>query len=180
MSWANGLTLLRLVAAPFSAWAVASTQWGWALALFVLAVATDVLDGVAARRLRQVSKAGGFFDHATDCVFVTATLGGLAVAGFAPWLLVVLIPLAFAQYALDSGTLAGRGLRTNLLGKANGVGYFMLPGTIIVRETFGLEWLPMLLLQAMAWALAATTLASMGTRLLYRLRASHDANGHRQ
>ncbi len=170
MTWANGLTALRLLAAPFCAWGAATGQWRLALTLFVLAVLSDLLDGMAARRFGQVTASGGFFDHATDCTFVTATLAGLAAAGWAPWLLVVLIPSAFLQYTFDSGVLAGHTLRTNALGKTNGIGYFVLPGTIIGREAFGFEWLPLALVDALAWILVATTLASMGERLLFLIR----------
>lgn len=170
MTWANGLTALRLLAAPLCAWYAATGKWWPALTLFALAVLTDLLDGMAARRFGQATRSGGFFDHATDCTFVTATLAGLASAGWAPWLLVVLIPSAFMQYSLDSGVLAGRALRTNVLGKANGIGYFVLPGTVIGRQAFGLEWLPLLLIDVLAWALVATTLASMGERLLFLVR----------
>ena len=170
MTWANALTGLRLLAAPFCGWGAATGQWRLALALFALAVLTDLLDGVAARRLGQATAGGGFFDHATDCTFVTVTLAGLAAAGWAPWLLVVLIPSAFVQYTLDSGVLAGSALRTNVLGKANGIGYFVLPGAIVGREAFGFDWLPLVLTDAIAWVLIATTLASMGERLLYVIR----------
>lgn len=170
MTWANGLTALRLLAAPLCAWGAATGRWQLALALFVLAVLTDLLDGMAARRFGQVTTGGGFFDHATDCAFVTATLGGLAAAGWAPWLLVALIPSAFVQYTLDSGVLAGRALRTNMLGKSNGIGYFVLAGTVIGREALGFDGLPPLLIDALAWTLVATTLASMGERLLFLIR----------
>ena len=138
--------------------------------LFAVAAVTDYLDGVAARRFHQESAIGGLFDHATDCTFVTLTLAGLAMAGQAPWLLVALIPLAFLQYTLDSGALAGRQLRTNRIGKSNGIGYFILPGAIIVQEGLGLAWIPAWLLDAFAWALVATTVVSMTERLLHLFR----------
>ncbi len=170
MTLANALTGLRLLAAPFCAWAVATGRWRLALALFALAVLTDLLDGVAARRFGQATPGGGFFDHATDCTFVTLTLAGLAAVGWVPWLLVALIPSAFVQYTFDSGALAGRALRTNSLGKINGVGYFVLAGTVIGREAFSLDWLVPLLIVVFAWVLVATTLASMGDRLLYLVK----------
>ena len=166
MTWANALTTLRLLAAPLSGWSVATAQWRLSLLLFVVAAATDLLDGFAARRLGQASKAGGFFDHATDCAFVTLTLAGAATMGWVPWLLVVLIPAAFVQYTLDSGALAGQALRTNMLGKSNGVAYFVLPGAIIVREAFSLSWLPTDSIRVLAWILVATTLVSMAERVI--------------
>ncbi len=165
MTWANALTALRLLTAPLCGWSLAKGAWQLGMLLFVIAAVTDLLDGFAARRLGQASKAGGFFDHATDCTFVTSTLAGLALSGWVPWVLVALIPAAFVQYSLDSGALAGRALRTNGLGKANGVAYFVLSGAIIVREALGFAWLPVIALQVFAWALVATTLVSMSERL---------------
>ena len=75
---ANALTALRLAAAPACAFAVAYQLHGVALALFVLAVATDLVDGRVARRYGETSALGGLLDHATDATFVA--LGCFAVA----------------------------------------------------------------------------------------------------
>ena len=83
MNWANGLTALRLLAAPFCAWGAATGQWRLALTLFVLAVLSDLLDGMAARRFGQVTASGGFFDHATDAPSSPRhRFAGLAAAGW--------------------------------------------------------------------------------------------------
>jgi phosphatidylglycerophosphate synthase len=166
MTWANFLTSLRLVTAPLCAWSVIGGHWPAACAVFFFAVATDVLDGMLARRFDQVSAFGGLFDHGTDAIFVTVTLAGLALIGWVPWLLVVLIPSAFIQYTLDSKALAGKALRTTRIGKSNGVLYFGLAGTIIVRQTLEVEWLPVLAISAFAWLLVASTLVSMLDRLV--------------
>ncbi len=166
MTWANFLTFLRLVAAPLCAWSVIGGHWYGACALFFFAVATDMLDGMLARRFDQVSAFGGLFDHATDAVFVTVTLASLAFIDWVPWLLVVLIPSAFVQYTLDSKALAGQTLRTTRIGKSNGVLYFALAGTIIVRQTIDAEWLPTILITVFAWLLVASTLISMFDRLI--------------
>ena len=76
MTWANFLTSLRLVAAPLCAWTDIGGHWPAACAVFFFAVATDVLDGMLARRFDQVSSFGGLFDHGTDAIFVTVTLAG--------------------------------------------------------------------------------------------------------
>ena len=166
MIWANGLTALRLAAAPFAAWTVATGRWNLALALFALAVVSDALDGPLARRFGQPSSWGGLFDHGSDCAFVTLTLGGLAAGGWLPWPPVVLIPAAFLQYAFDSRALAGRPLRGSALGRINGLCYFALAGAVIVRQALALGWPPPGLLEAVAWMLAASTAISMGERLI--------------
>ena len=171
MNWANVLTALRLAAAPAAGWSAAGEHWLAALLLWLLAIVTDVFDGILARRFGAASSGGGFFDHGTDCAFVTFTLGGLASAGWIPWLLPILVPLAFLQYALDSRALAGRPLRTNRIGKSNGIGYFAVAGVVIVPNALAWwEWLPEVLGEAFAWLLVATTLLSMGERLLLTIR----------
>ncbi|MCY4344467.1 MAG: CDP-alcohol phosphatidyltransferase family protein [Gammaproteobacteria bacterium] len=171
MNWANLLTALRLAAAPVAGWSTAGEHWLAALLLWLVAIVTDVFDGILARRFGAASSGGGLFDHGTDCAFVTFSLGGLASAGWVPWLLPILVPLAFLQYALDSRALAGRPLRTNRIGKSNGIGYFAVAGVVIVPNALGWgDWLPTVLGAALAWLLAATTLLSMGERLLLTLR----------
>ena len=171
MNWANLLTALRLTAAPAAGWSAAGEHWPAALLLWLLAIVTDVFDGVLARRFGAASSGGGLFDHGTDCAFVTFSLGGLANAGWVPWLLPILVPLAFLQYALDSRVLAGRPLRTNRIGKSNGIGYFVVAGAVIVPNALGWgDWLPTVLGGALAWLLVATTLLSMGERLLLTFR----------
>ena len=171
MNWANGLTALRLAAAPAAGWSTAGEHWLAAALLWALAVVTDLFDGILARHFGAASSRGGLFDHGTDCAFVTFALGGLASAGWTPWLLPALIPLAFIQYALDSRALAGQPLRTNLIGKSNGIGYFALAGTVIVPNALAWwEWLPKASGQVLAWLLVATTLLSMGERLMLALR----------
>src|SRR2546426_4630167 len=78
---ANALTALRiLLAVPFAFLMTRGDRWSAAPAGIVLvaAIATDLLDGVVARRRGTDTSAGGVFDHAADCLFVTA---GLAAAG---------------------------------------------------------------------------------------------------
>jgi cardiolipin synthase len=63
---ANQLTFLRLVAVPFFTLAVLGARFGVALALFVAAAITDLLDGLTARMLRQRTPLGAYLDPAAD------------------------------------------------------------------------------------------------------------------
>src|SRR5258706_7675052 len=112
-SWstrANALTLLRLLLAPALAAAVLSQAHGTPVALFFLAVGTDLADGWVARRYGEVTSFGGFADHAADAAFIRTSTAALAPAGAPPALLPWLIAAAFIQYALDSRTLSASGL----------------------------------------------------------------------
>ena len=63
---ANQLTFLRLVAVPFFTLAVLSARFDIALALFVAAAITDILDGLTARMLQQQTRLGRFLDPTAD------------------------------------------------------------------------------------------------------------------
>ena len=173
-TWANLLTGVRLMTIPLSVWAVVYARWDIALYVFVFAAVTDLLDGPVARRLNEASPLGGLFDHATDAAFVTCTLGACAAYHVIPWPLVVLIPAAFLQYTFDSRALAGQSLRTSSLGRINGIAYFVLTGTVVVREGLGLSWPPLALVSAFAWLLVMSTVLSMADRWVTwrRLRSS--------
>jgi cardiolipin synthase len=165
LTWANGLTASRLVAAPLLAMAILREAHGLALVVFVAAVLTDFLDGPVARRFGKASPLGGVLDHATDAAFVTAGNGALGCTGQVPQILPWLIAAAFLQYLVDSRVAAGSSLRSSVLGRWNGVAYFVVLGVPVVRDGLGLVWPGALLVTAIGWALVASTLLSMAQRL---------------
>lgn len=165
-TWANVLTLVRALLALPTAICVFNGAWPTAALCFAVAVATDALDGPLARQLGQVSPLGGLLDHATDALFVTGILTAAALNDQVIWLLPALIPLAFAQYVIDSSALRGRPLRGNRLGRLNGVGYFVLAGAVIavalgVRPWPTLSSAGSALLWWASLALLVTTVCSM-------------------
>src|SRR2546426_8279119 len=102
---ANALTALRiLLAVPFAFLMTRGDRWSAAPAGIVLvaAIATDLLDGVVARRRGTDTSAGGVFDHAADCLFVTAGLAAGAAPGGAPWVLPPPLPPAVAPHGVGS------------------------------------------------------------------------------
>jgi len=163
---ANALTALRLVCGPLLVLALLDHAALWAAALFWVAVATDLLDGRVARRFGESSALGGFLDHVTDAAFVSLGLAALVLRGEAPWLLPVLVALAFLQYTLDSSVIDGGALRASALGRWNGIAYFVPVGTVVVRDALALAWPGRSLVLALGWLLVATTLLSMADRAL--------------
>ena len=122
----------------------------------------------SARRHGTASAAGQLFDHATDCVFVTACLTGAALAGSVPLVLPVLIAVAFSQYVLDSYWLHRRKqLRMSTIGRWNGIGYFV---PLVVLAVARLEVVPAMtplltvVARASAYVLVASTLVSIVDR----------------
>jgi phosphatidylglycerophosphate synthase len=162
---ANIFTLTRLALALPTALAIVRADWPLAAALFAFAVATDLFDGPVARRFGQQSALGGLLDHATDAIFVTTVLAALAAAGYVTWVLPVLVPAAFVQYMLDSSALRGRHLRANWLGRANGIGYFVISGAVLLHGALGPGFDLEPWASVGAWLLVATTLCSMLDRL---------------
>jgi cardiolipin synthase len=167
---ANALTALRVLAMPLLVAAILAGGAAAACALFVLAVATDLLDGRVARRFGEATPLGGLLDHCADASFVAAGLGALAFEGSVPALLPVLVAAAFLQYVLDSRALAGRRLRASGLGRANGIAYFALLGTPLVRDALGLALPGAGVVRGLGWLLVATTLLSMAERWRSRPR----------
>ncbi len=161
---ANLLTLSRAAAVPFLALSIVHGAEIVALALFVWAVATDFADGRLARRRGQASSLGGLLDHSTDAFFCSVGLGALAWEGIVPVALPFLVAAAFLQYMLDSRSIAGRRLRASVLGRWNGIFYFVMVGIPVVRDALGIGWPGPGLVMAIGWALVASTVASMADR----------------
>ncbi len=160
----NGLTSMRLVVAPFFYCSIVNRFWWAACLLFWLAVASDLIDGRLARARGETSAFGGLLDHASDATFVTLGQLALVKADWAPALLPVLIAAAFLQYVFDSRILAGRTLRASSLGRWNGIFYFVPPGVVVTREALGLAMPSDQIILFSGWALAVSTLISMGHR----------------
>jgi cardiolipin synthase len=88
----NFLTLLRLLAVPVFVVLYLQHRPGAALAVYLGAMATDWLDGIAARALKQFTKLGAAMDPIADKIMGLAALGLLCWAHRLPWwLLFVLI-----------------------------------------------------------------------------------------
>jgi phosphatidylglycerophosphate synthase len=175
---AHALTGTRLLAVAPTAWAFSRPDGVsvWLLvALVTVAIVTDVYDGPAARAAGTASPGGMLFDHTTDFLFVTSGLAGAAVAGLVPAVLPALIVVAFSQYVLDSYFLhRQKQLRMSVLGRWNGILYFVPLVQIAISRMGGLPALPGLaaaLVRPCATVLVATTLLSIADRAMAPRRA---------
>jgi cardiolipin synthase len=72
LTLANQLTFLRLVAVPFFILTVLDARFGVALAIFIAAGVTDLLDGLIARVFQQRTALGAYLDPAADKLLLTA------------------------------------------------------------------------------------------------------------
>ena len=92
MNVPNCLTGLRLLAVPVFIWLFVSGRLGAALLVFILAMITDLLDGIAARALKQLTALGAALDPLADKLMGLSAMGLLCWSGRLPfWLLGVLL-----------------------------------------------------------------------------------------
>jgi CDP-diacylglycerol--glycerol-3-phosphate 3-phosphatidyltransferase len=164
---ANVLTAIRfLLVAPFAFFMYRGDERSavLALAIWVAAVVTDLLDGPIARRQGTVTSLSGAFDHTSDFLLVTTGMLAGAFRRAFPWILPILITAAFLQYVVDSYWIhRERKLRGSKLGRYNGMLYFIPPlaDTLIRLGAHLLQ--PVLVV--LCWALVISTLLSMYHRL---------------
>lgn len=120
----NVLSALRVAAAPVLAWAVLARQPpGFAAGLVVAAALTDVLDGIAARALGEVSELGAVLDPAADKVFILTALwllwGEGIIGGVDTWpVLIILWREIMISDLRDYARFRGAGVPVTRLAKA--------------------------------------------------------------
>lgn len=81
----NILSFLRLLLVPVFLVLIINGEDALALLVLVISSVTDFLDGLIARRFKQISRLGQLLDPAADRLFIFAALVGLAVRGVIPW-----------------------------------------------------------------------------------------------
>jgi len=102
----NLFTLARLVLAPFVAADILHNRYGGAIILLFAAGFTDVIDGFLARRLKESTPVGAYFDPIADKVLLSVIYISLGLGGAIPWWMVAVVfgrdvlILAMAVYGL--------------------------------------------------------------------------------
>lgn len=104
MNTANKLTMLRVVMIPLF---LAALYWDFAfheivaLSIFILASATDCIDGYVARHYDQITDFGKFMDPLADKLLVTSAMLWFVEMGQMPaWALLIVIAREFAVSGL--------------------------------------------------------------------------------
>lgn len=128
MNLPNKLTVLRVIMIPMVmvCYMVDAIPYGKiiALALFVIAAATDFLDGYIARKYNMVTDLGKFLDPIADKLLVITTLIMIVVDGTipAPWGLIVLAIIISRELIIDAFRLIastkGIVMAADIFGKA--------------------------------------------------------------
>ncbi|MFQ5695258.1 MAG: CDP-alcohol phosphatidyltransferase family protein [Terriglobia bacterium] len=90
-TFANQLSLLRLLLIPFFVVLVLGARYGWALALLLVAGASDLRDGMLARWLEQRTPLGAYLDPVADKLLLSSAFVALAIQAQVPWTLTILV-----------------------------------------------------------------------------------------
>jgi cardiolipin synthase len=88
----NLLTLTRILLLPFFAGALIYKQYHYALILFITAAVTDLLDGLLARMMKQITDLGKILDPVADKFFIVTAFVLMSNTGMIPkWLTIIVI-----------------------------------------------------------------------------------------
>ncbi len=166
LTFANQLTLLRMLLIPAFVILVVYGYLGWALIVFMAAGITDGLDGLAARRGDQRTSLGAWLDPAADklllvTTFVVLTLPNLGLANRLPiWLTVLIISRDVGivlTVAIVNLAVGPRTFRPSMYGKIATATYIF---TAVAAMLFNYLGYHSLVVDAFVYASLAVTLVS--------------------
>ena len=153
----NVLTAVRMVLVPVFAWVLLTypqdpTRRWVATAIFVVAIATDALDGRIARKYNLVTNFGKLWDPIADKALTGMAFIGLSILGELPWWITVIILVrewgitilrwAIMKYGVMAANRGGK-LKTVMQSVALTM---FLPGLQFLPDPWGwLAWIAMII-----------------------------------
>jgi cardiolipin synthase len=172
----NLITFVRLLLVPAMVWLLLQGRYGVALAVFVTAAVSDVLDGFLARRFQQQSYLGAVLDPAADKLMVVCTAVTLAWLELMPeWVAGAVI---LRDVVIVAGFLAYRWLRGHVemrptwLGKAN-TGLLFGVFTLVLAQAAGLIELGRWLLVAYTILVGSIVASGLQYVWVWSAKAAH-------
>ncbi|TFC97799.1 MULTISPECIES: CDP-diacylglycerol--glycerol-3-phosphate 3-phosphatidyltransferase [Cryobacterium] len=182
----NLITVVRILLAPLFIWMLladagqdGALRW-WAAALFIVAIATDGIDGAIARRHNLVTDLGKILDPIADKVLTGSALICLSILGELWWWVTVVIlvreiGITVFRFVMlrDRVIPASRGGKLKTLLQSVAISLALLPLWLV----FG-EWIYWVSWTAMALALMLTVITGIdylvAARRENRRRQDHD------
>ena len=146
LTLANQLTILRIVLIPAFVLLVVYGRLGAALLVFIIAGATDALDGLIARRAGQRTSLGAWLDPMADklllvTTFIVLTLPGIPMANHLPiWLTVAVITrdvVIIGVVAVVNLAVGPRTFRPSLLGKTTTAAFIVTSVVVMYFNYLG-------------------------------------------
>lgn len=145
----NLLTLTRLFIIPFLVIEILDGSYGLAFALFLLAGASDAMDGLLARWLKQKTTLGQYLDPIADKLLLSTLFVVLTHVGLIPRYVTVLVFSRDLGILLISSLLFATGMlrnfRPSVLGKINT--FVQILGLVVVMSERVFSSLPLTVLR---------------------------------
>ncbi|HVG55382.1 MAG TPA: CDP-alcohol phosphatidyltransferase family protein [Vicinamibacterales bacterium] len=166
LTFANQITILRIVLIPAFVLLVVYGRLGEALLVFMTAGATDALDGLIARRAGQRTSLGAWLDPMADklllvTTFIVLTLPAIDLTNHLPlWLTIIVISrdvVIVGVVAIVNLAVGPRTFRPSLLGKAT-TAVFIVASVVIMYFNYRRE--TSILVDLGIWLSLALTLVS--------------------
>lgn len=178
----NLITVVRILLAPVFIWMLLADNGAhdalrWAAAvLFIIAIATDGIDGMIARRHNLVTDLGKILDPIADKILTGGALVGLSILGELPWwvtlvILVREIGITVFRFVMlrDRVIPASRGGKLKTIAQSVSISLALLPFWLVLGE-----WVHWLNTATMTIALVLTVVSGLDYLVsAWRLR-KHD------
>lgn len=154
MNLPNKLTIFRVILIPFFVFflltdlPIPAGKW-IALAIFVVASLTDMLDGKIARKYNLVTNFGKFMDPLADKLLVSSALICFVELDKIPaWIIIIIISRefiisGFRLIASDKGVVIAAGIWGKIKTTVQ-----MIMVVVLIADIPGLEWLEQILIYA--------------------------------
>jgi CDP-diacylglycerol---glycerol-3-phosphate 3-phosphatidyltransferase len=153
-------TGVRILLAPVVMALVLAGSYTTATIVFVIAAATDWVDGRLARRWGVTTPLGAFLDTTADKLLVsTALIALVAVDRASPWVALIIIAREFTILGLRAAVASGgRVMETSMLGKWKATVQFvaialaMIRSDVMIAGEYLDEWLMVVAALVTAWS----------------------------
>lgn len=179
MNVPNLLSCFRIVLVPVFIlifFAGTPDAYAWAVAVFILAGLTDILDGRIARKYNQITMLGRILDPLADKLMVFSALICLTVAGLLPlWL--TLLFLAKELIQLLGSLLLFRKIRdvpaSNIIGKAGTFLFYIAIAVMVLFPNVNADL--KLALMVLAFGMIFAALITYAMRAINQIHAAEPA-----
>lgn len=157
----NMITIARIALVPVLILLLKDQNYVAGLIVFVIAGASDALDGYLAKRLNVQSRLGAILDPVADKLLLVSAYVMLTLLGYIPfWLVLVVVfrdLLIVGGYMLYTSHAGPVKMRPSILSKLNTLMQITLVAVILTQQAAGLTW-P--LAETLVYVVLATTVVS--------------------
>jgi len=140
----NIITLARIALVPVLILLLKDHDYAAGLIVFVIAGASDALDGYLAKRLNVQSRLGAILDPVADKLLLVSAYVMLTLLGHIPfWLVLVVVfrdLLIVGGYMLYTSHAGPVKMRPSILSKLNTLMQIALVAVILTQQAAGLAW----------------------------------------